>query len=143
MSNQQSGFSLLEVLISVAIIGMLTMVTLPVYESFSRRNDLDIAAQQVADTLRRASVYSRATNYDSAWSVEVLSNSVTLLRGTSHNAAYDEAFTLPGTVTASGSSLIQFSKTTGKPTTTATVTLTSTTNEIKVLNVNAVGMVSY
>jgi prepilin-type N-terminal cleavage/methylation domain-containing protein len=54
--KQQAGFTLLEMLLSVTIIGMLVGISMPFYESFVRRNDLAIATQTVSTMLRRAEV---------------------------------------------------------------------------------------
>ena len=141
-----AGFTLVEVLLSVVIIGMLTAVSLPVYESFSRRNDLDIATQNIAFMLRRAEAYARAVNYDNAWSVEVQSSSAILFRGTvfaSRNTAYDEAISIPSSISPSGLTEVQFAKFNATPNTTGTITLTSTTNDTRTVTVNAKGTISY
>jgi prepilin-type N-terminal cleavage/methylation domain-containing protein len=143
---RDGGFTLVEVLLSVVIIGMLTGLSLPVYESFVRRNDLDLAGQNLASAFRRAETYARASNYDSAWSVEIQSLTITLFRGTvfaSRNTAYDEVVTMPSSITPTGLGEVQFSKLNAIPNTTGSVTLTSTTNDTRVITVNAKGMVAY
>jgi prepilin-type N-terminal cleavage/methylation domain-containing protein len=144
--KQQAGFTLLEMLLSVAIIGMLVGISMPFYESFVRRNDLAIATQTVSTMLRRAEVYSRAGNGDSPWSVEIQSTVVTLFQGTDfagRTTSFDEAVTLPGSVTASGTGEIQFAKLTAIPNTTGSITLTSSLSEVRTITVNAKGMVDY
>lgn len=144
--NRESGFTLVEVLISVAIIGMLTAISLPVSELFVRRNDLDIAAQNLVSTLRRAQTYARSVNHDSDWSVKVQQSSVTLFRGTnfgSRNTDYDETFNLVGTITPTGLAEVQFTKLNATPNTAGTITLSSTTNDIRTITINAKGAVTY
>src|SRR3978361_2399034 len=97
----EAGFTLVEVLLSVVIIAMLTGLSLPVYESFVRRNDLDLASQNLAMALRRAETYARASNYDNAWSVEVQTSNIILFQGTtfaSRNTSYDETISIPGSI---------------------------------------------
>lgn len=142
----QNGFTLIEVLLSVAILTILTGLSLPVYESFMRRNDLDITAQQLAASLRRAQTYARSVNHDTVWSVRVQPTVVTLFQGTdyaSRNTAYDESFSVPSTVTTSGLSEIQFAKLSAAPNTSGTITLTSNANATRTITVNAKGMVEY
>jgi prepilin-type N-terminal cleavage/methylation domain-containing protein len=139
------GFTLLEVLLSVALIGVLAGISLPIYNSFLARNDLDITAQQVAESFRRAQIYSRGMKDDFAWGVNIQPTSVILFRGTNfatRNTAYDEPISLPG-ITASGLSEVQFAKLTGLPNTTGTVTLTTNNGQTKQVVINAQGMVNY
>jgi len=146
MMHNEPGFTLVEILLSVVIIGMLAGISVPVYESFARRNDLDLTTQQLAVMVRRAETYARAVSTDSAWSIEVQSSGITLFQGTtfsSRNTAYDETLSLPGTVTVSGLGEIQFAKFTALPNTTGTITLASTTNDTRTVTINAKGMVDY
>jgi prepilin-type N-terminal cleavage/methylation domain-containing protein len=140
------GFTLIEMLLSVTIIGLLAGLSLPIYESFNRRNDLDVAAQHVSTTLRRAATYARAMYGDSAWSVRIDSTGATLFEGTSYgtrDTAYDEFTEIPGSITVSATTEVQFAKMSGQPGSAASVTLTSSTSDTRVITVNAKGMVSY
>jgi type IV pilus assembly protein PilE len=144
--NRSAGFTLLEVLLSVAIIGMLVGVSIPVYESFVRRNDLGLTAQSLAALLRRAETYARAANYDDAWGVEMQAGTATLFRGTSfasRNTAYDEALTIPASIASSGLAEVQFTKFTAAPNITGSITLTSTTSDVKTVTINSEGAVDY
>lgn len=140
-----AGFSLIEVLLSVAIIGTLAGLSLPVYASFQSRNDLDLTTQSVADALRRAQVYARGVSGDSQWGVAFQSSSVTLFKGSSfatRDTAYDEVISLPG-ISTSGLTEVLFSKLSAVPSTTGSIALTTNTNEVRTITINAKGMVSY
>jgi prepilin-type N-terminal cleavage/methylation domain-containing protein len=144
--RSETGFTLVEVLLSVVIIAALTGISLPVYQSFVRRNDLDLATQNIAMTMRRAQTYARAVNYDNAWGVEIQSANIVLFQGTSfalRNTAYDETISIPGSITPSGLGEVQFAKFSAAPNTTGTIMLTSTTNDTRTVTVNAKGVVSY
>ena len=146
MRQSQAGFTLLEMLLSVAIIGMLAGLSVPVYESFNRRNDLDITAQTVTAMLRRAAAYARLGQNDSAWSVAIQSNTITLFRGLDYatrNTAYDETASIPGSVTPSGMSEVEFAEFTALPVATGSITLTSSTSDVRTITINAKGMVEY
>jgi len=142
----QAGFTLIEVLLSVVIITMLTALSLPVYASFVQRNDLDLAAQNLATTIRRAETYARAVNYGTAWSVEIQTSNIVLFQGTvfaTRDTALDETTSIPGSVTPSGLGEIQFTKLSAAPNVTGTVTLTDAANEVRTVTINAKGVVSY
>lgn len=140
------GFTLLELLLSIVIIGSLVGVSLPVYESFTRRNDLDLAAQNLAMSLRRAQTYARAVEGDAAWGVAVQSSALTLYKGNtfaSRDTSFDEAIAIPGSISRSGLSEVTFAKMSGAPNVTGGFTLQSTTNDVRTVTVNAKGMVEY
>ncbi len=149
MIREQAGFTLLEMLLSAAIISMLVGASLPIYETFIRRNDLDLTAQRITAMLRRAETYAQAVNYDNDWSVEIQSSAVTLFQGTNfvgRNTAYDETLSMPATVTPSGTSEVRFTKFTAAPNAAAVttpITLTSTANSTRTIILNAKGMVDY
>lgn len=138
------GFTLVELLLSVSIIGLLVGLSAPVYSLFAARNDLDISAQSVADGLRRAQSYARAGRDDAQWSVQIQGENAVLYQGTtyaSRNTGEDEVLSMDG-VTASGLSNIQFAKVSGTPNMSGSITLTSN-NETRVITINAQGMVNY
>jgi len=140
------GFTLLEVLLSTGIITVLVGLSLPVYQSFQNRNDLDIAADSITLLLRRAQVYAEGMNQDSAWGVEIQSGVATLFKGTSfaaRNTAYDEPVDISEAIAVSGLGEVLFSKFSATPNTTGSVTLTSINNDIRTIAINAKGTVSY
>lgn len=143
---KQAGFTLIELLLSVTIIGILAGLSLPVYESFARRNDLEVTTQSVVAAVRRAEVYARSVRGDSVWGVAFQSTGVTLYKGStyaSRDTSFDEIVEMPGSISVSGLSEVQFAKMSGSPSTSGTVTFTSTTNDTRVITLNAKGMVSY
>ena len=144
--KSSSGFTLLELMLSMALITMLAVGSIPVYETFVRRNDLDLTTQNVVAGLRRAQTYARASKGDSAWGVNVQSGTATLFKGTNfatRDATQDETIDIPDTVTPGGLGEIQFTAFSSAPNTTGNITLTSTTNDTRTITVNAKGMVSY
>jgi prepilin-type N-terminal cleavage/methylation domain-containing protein len=148
--TSSAGFTLIEVLLSVAIITLLTGISVPIYASFQTRNDLDLTTQGIADMLRRAQAYARGVSGDSQWGVEVQSGTVTLFKGATfsgHDTSYDETTTIPASMNATGFTEVLYSKLGALPTFTpaasTTLTLTTNANETRTITVNAKGMVSY
>ncbi|QQR77648.1 MAG: prepilin-type N-terminal cleavage/methylation domain-containing protein [Candidatus Moraniibacteriota bacterium] len=146
MRSSVRAFTLLEVLLSVAALAVIAGISLPIYQSFQVRNDLDIAATTVAQSCRRATVLAQASDGDTNWGVHIQPGSIVLFRGTSYvarNATFDEIFAMPTSIVSSGMSDVVFAKFTGMPTTTGTTTLTSSTNETRTITINAKGMVNF
>ena len=142
---KKRGFTLPELLLSVAIIGALAGLSLPVYRSLMMKNDLDIAANTVAISLRRAQVLSQAVDGDITWGVKTQSGSIVVFKGASYasrDSMYDESFDIPTSISPSGTTEYIFSKFTGLPEVTGTVTLT-TENDTRTVTINTKGTVSY
>lgn len=141
------GFTLLEMLLSIALIALIAGMGTPLYQGLQVRTDLDVAAKSYAHTLRFAEVRARGVEGDAAWGVHIAtSTGVVLFQGASYvarNTAYDEAYALPISVTISGLNEVVFAKFTGIPNTVGTTTLTSTTGDTQEVVVSVNGTISY
>jgi prepilin-type N-terminal cleavage/methylation domain-containing protein len=140
-----AGFTLLEVLLSIALIAILSGIGVPIYQSFQNRNDLDIAATTIAQSIRRAQILSQAVDGDVAWGVYVSGGNIVIFRGASYatrDSIYDEIFDLSTTITPSGISEINFDKLTGVTQDSGTLILTNF-NDSRTITINEKGMVSY
>src|SRR5436190_23533084 len=101
----RAGFTLLEMLLSIAIMVALVGLSIPVYFNFQTRNTIDITTQNVATALRRAQSYARSNNQDSRWSVEIQPTVATLFKDTdfsTRNTIFDETVAIPSSIAASG-----------------------------------------
>ncbi len=142
----ERGFTLLEALLSVTIIGLLVGASMPIYQSFQSRTDLDVTTESVAGMLRRAQTYSRGSKDNSVWSVQFAANGVTLFKGAiyaSRDTAYDESTAIGTSTTLSWTGTISFAKLTGTPSTTGNVVITNPNNETRTVTLNGEGMVDY
>ena len=141
------GFTLIELMLSIAILGLLTGLSIPLYATFSNRNSLDLATQNVATLLRRAETYSRGAKLDTQWGVELQSDKATLFNGSNfagRNVAYDEVVTTSPSVGLSGLNEVLFSKLGGIPQATGSITVTSTNSgEARMITINAKGVINY
>jgi prepilin-type N-terminal cleavage/methylation domain-containing protein len=140
------GFTLLEVVLSVAALAAIAGVGIPVYQSFQVRNDLDVAVAEIVQSAHRAQTLAQASDRDTSWGVRVQVGSIVVFSGTSYaarTAAYDEVFDLPASMTPSGLSEVVFTKFTGLPQQTGTITLTANANEVRTISINTKGVVSY
>jgi prepilin-type N-terminal cleavage/methylation domain-containing protein len=142
----KQGFTLVELLLSVALIAILMGIMLPVFYGFRTRHDLDIAAESVASSLRRASVLARGVESDMDWGVVIATGTITIFRGSSfaaRAAADDESIAVPDTFRLDGLQEVVFERVTGFPRSTGTTTITAISGEARTVGINARGMVSF
>lgn len=145
---KSGGFTLLEVLLSVALLGLIAALSAPMYLSFQNRNDLDIAVSTSAQSLRRAQMLAQASTDDDAWGVKLESPNLIIFRGTSFAARdtnFDEVYPLSSTLVFSGVTEIVFTKFSGLPTapSVGTIILTNINNETRNIVINDQGMFEY
>lgn len=146
MTRKQAGFTLLEMLLVVALVAILAAASTPVLQSFLNRNELDIATNVMADKVYRAGVLARGVSGDSAWGVYATSSQIVLFQGSSYaarNTSFDEVTTIASSITLGGSSEYVFSKMTGDPVSVGTTTFTSINNETRTVVVGERGVVNY
>lgn len=146
IGNFNKGFTLLELLLSISIIIIIAGISTPIYQSFQNRNDLDITMVTITQSLRRAKTLSQAVDGDTNWGVKIQTGNIILFKGLSYesrNINFDEIFDMPTSITPSGVSEIVFTKFTGLPQITGTITLISNANETRNVVINNKGMVSY
>lgn len=143
--SAEQAFTLLELLLSIAIIGVLAGLSLPVYRTLMVKNDLDIAADSTTSSLRRAQMLSQAVDGDTTWGVKVQSGSIVLFKGTSYagrDANFDETFDVPTTIGVGGTTEYVFAKFTGFPQPTGTINL-ATESDTRSVSINEKGTVSF
>ncbi len=137
---------MLEIALSVSILGMIFGMTIPMYRIFSVRNDLDIAVSTLVQDYRRAQMLSMIADGDSMWGVHVATGSILIYKGSSYvtrDESLDENTEIPTSIVVSGLTNVTFNKQTGLPQSTGTTTFTSITNEARNVTINQKGMVDY
>ncbi|TSC82071.1 MAG: Uncharacterized protein G01um101420_601 [Parcubacteria group bacterium Gr01-1014_20] len=140
------GFTLTEILLVVSLIVILAAFTVPVYQSFQVKTDLDIAATTLAQSLRRAGLLSRGAKGDSSWGIKAFPTNFVLFKGASYSSRdliSDEQSELPSSLSLSGMDEVVFSKLIGNPNQTGSFTITASTGDVKNISLNSKGAVSY
>jgi prepilin-type N-terminal cleavage/methylation domain-containing protein len=140
------GFTLLEVLLVVAVIGAIGLISTPVYQAAYGRANLRAVTIHTAQAARRAQLQAQAVVSDAQWGIALQSGSLTLFRGAtfaSRVTADDEIYSFPTNITSSGPTEVVYSKMAGMPSTTGTITFTSSSGETKTVTINAKGTITY
>lgn len=138
------GFTIVELLLSVAIVGILAATVTGFSLFFLRSNDLELALSATSQTLRRAQTLSRAGSLDSSWGVSLQPSAITLFKGQSfalRDMALDETMELPPTIAPSGLTEVVFSKINGLPQQSGVITFTHDVIGARRLLLNDLGMV--
>lgn len=146
MMVTRRGFTLLEVLLSVAVVALIAGLSLPLYFALQGKNDLDIAVTTYAQSLRRAEVLARASDSDANWGTFIQNGSITIYRGATYASrvlSSDEVFSLPQTLVVSGLTEVNFAKFSGLPFQTGTTTLTPAQGATRTVFINAKGTVTF
>lgn len=144
--KQYQGFTLLEILLSIACLAIISAISIPIYQSFQNKNNLNIATNTIVQSLRRAQVLSQSSDGDTTSGVKIQSGSIVVFRGVTYatrDTTLDEIFDLPTTIVPSGVNEVIFTKTFGLPTTTGSIILTFSPSEIKTITINEKGTVTY
>lgn len=139
------AYTLIEVLLTTALLVGLIGLSVPVYQNFQLSNEVDETTNIIVRTLRSAQVQSQSVQQDSTWGVFYASGSITIYKGASfatRDSTQDQSYVVPTSVTISGVNDIVFAKLTGIAATTGNISLANF-NNTRTISVNAKGRLSY
>jgi prepilin-type N-terminal cleavage/methylation domain-containing protein len=148
--NKSNAFSLIEILLVVAIFGVVVFASLPLIRGIVYQNDLEAASLIVVSTLRQAENSARNGLNDSVWGVRINYPNMILFQGSDYASrvtSYDLNYTLNSNLTFSGLVEVTYSKMNAIPTTTPSsvkyITITNLNNNSMIININEKGRLSY
>lgn len=135
----KSAFSLIELILVVTIVLTLGVLSTVFYSRFLNQNSVANVSDQLASQLRKAQTYAMAGKQNTSWGVKYTAGTITLFATSS--SAFDETFSVNNNISVTGFSQVIFSKATGMPDTTPTITISGGGNT-KTVSVNIQGAVS-
>lgn len=142
--NSQSGFTLLELIIVVAMTILVGLVAVPFYSRFFNQNAVANATDQLTGELRKAQMYSIVGKRGGQWGVAYNSNNIILFQGNTfatRNTAFDETFSVGSNVSVSGFTELEFNRMTGTPSAAPNITISGGGNT-KTVAISTLGVVS-
>lgn len=144
--KKRKAFTLLEIMLTIAIISIISAASAPVFQRLQVSNDLENSTYTVVQVLRQAKSFASASDQDSNWGLRLENNQIILFKGTSYalrDPAFDEVTALPLSLTLSGLNEIIFQKQSGLPQTTGNIILSTQINESDTISINASGRIDY
>ncbi|MDD4409254.1 MAG: prepilin-type N-terminal cleavage/methylation domain-containing protein [Candidatus Pacebacteria bacterium] len=119
------GFTILELLLSVAMIAVLAAASVPLYSIYRSRGSVDSSSSIAVNSLRSAIIFSTSGKANSQWGVHFEKGKITIFKGdsfSSRDISYDKVVTLEDDVTFSGINDVYFNNK-GLPSQTGLVTV--------------------
>ena len=110
---QSSGFTLIELILVVAIISILALLSGTSLVSFLASNNLEVAGDKIVGAIRKAQSYAMDGKNNTTWGVCMSGNNLLLFSGSCSSPTFSEIYNLPG-VNVSGLYEVTFSVITGK-----------------------------
>ena len=145
MSHDRRGLTVLEVLLTLGILGVVTMVGTPIYLGLKNRHEVNTAATILAQTLRRAQMLSQAMDGDTSWGVAIQAGKIILFQGNSYaqrQPAEDEEYLIASGLVVGGLSEVVFTKLTGQTLTTGQISFQGD-NYQRLITINDQGIVYF
>jgi len=145
LKYNNKGFSLVEVIIVVAILTLLLSISDSIYSNVRASTNLKIAGDSIVQALRSTKTNASIGKNDSKWGVKTLVNKIVIFKGvdyTSRDIAYDQIINLPNGVVASGLDEFIFEKVTGNTINTGDIIITNSSGS-KNIGINGKGNITY
>ena len=135
------GFALIEILLVIAMLGVITGMGIPLYRDYQIRSDLNLASEQISQGMGRAKILSQSGKEDTEWGFYVPGG--VLFHGKTYatrDPEDDMVYPMPSTVSFSGITEVSFSKLDGTPSSTGSVVVKSLKNEQQAITVSLTQM---
>ncbi len=143
--SKMRGFTLIELSLVVAMIGILTGLSIPVLKAFTNNNNISSATSLIINELEHAKLLSQAEENDDQWGLKIEDNTVTVFKGGSYvarDSSFDHVADLPSNITISGDQEIVFDKFTGYVSEQKTVNLIMENDTRASISINVKGLIN-
>lgn len=153
------GFTIVELVIVVAILGIVSLLSLPLLAGDPTRKDVSLYAGEAMDAIREAQFSAMSGKNNARFGVHFETTQFVFFQGAAYSSsdANNVVHALPGRVTVTAVSLspggactvatgtgncdLHFASRKGIPTETGTITLSGDDGTARTISINAAGMV--
>jgi len=140
-TNRQSGLTIIELLLVIAIVSIIGLMSASFYSRFLNQNTVENTVNQLVGSFRKAQIYSMMGKQNNTWGVRYTESPKKITLYLSENSGFDETFSVNNNITISGFTDISFARITGLPSAAPTITITGGNNN-KIITINSQGVVS-
>jgi len=142
MVKIKSGFTIIELLLSIAIISIIFGLSIPFYHTFYVSTALNTTVSDVRQSIFRAQARARNCEQDNMWSLRIQNNNMYIYLGgdfTNRDNKYDEITKISGSISIDDTPDIHFAKFSGIPDQSTEITIRSSNQKSKTISVNYQG----
>jgi prepilin-type N-terminal cleavage/methylation domain-containing protein len=139
------GFTLIEVLLVIGLIGFLVALAIPFYQGFQVSSELDNTVHGLVQTLRFAQAEAMASKGFQPWGVHIEEKRFVLFQGSEYrsNDPFSEETAMPGVLSLQSEYKdVVFDRVTGTTAMAGKIVISSNTNESHVIIINNLGVVN-
>lgn len=144
-AHRAKGFSLVEILLTMALISIVLVVSIPAYRKLQSENDLSIAVSTLSQALRTVELKAQGIDEGSGWSVHIATSTIVVFSGSSFSArdqTQDEVFSFSGSVVITTLADVFFAPLYGTPLAPATWQFEAN-GQTRSVSVNSLGILTY
>ena len=141
---KKNGFTMLEMIVVLAVLVMVMGVAAPFLSKFFVENYLDVTGLELQQNLRSAQSKAFASEHNSEWGVYIETDNYVLYKGVSYasrDASFDLVTKTEGKVSLSGLDEVNFSKNFGRPNNIGNVNVYDNNGNVLQLNVSEIGRI--
>lgn len=144
MQSKYKGFTLIEIILVVALIATITAISIPSLLPILDKNNVNSAVRVIKSSIRTAQTNSRENKNDSTWGVKINNNNIVIFQGETYTnrVVTNDITNYYPSITVTGTSEIIFLKKSGFLTSPQTTTISKNDNSIT-LSINAKGSINY
>ena len=139
------GFTLVEVLVVIAILGGIVGLAIPFYQSFQVGSQLDNTTQEIVGSLRSSQMRAMASKAFTSHVIHFGSGNFIVFQGASYNPGdiLNEESEVPSviSITPSMGSDVIFSAIRGETSNGGVITISATNGESRTITINDIGVV--
>jgi len=139
----KKGFTLVETMLTFGIIAITAGMSVPMYQNYQIRSDLDLAVAQTLHNLASAQLKSQSGEEDGQWGVSIEDGTVFMGENyITRDADLDDTIPLPVGISVFGIEEVIYSRVDGIPSPTGDIILEAANGERRIITITADGTLS-